>query len=116
MGGGYIAAEFSHIAALAGAKVTVLQHGDRMLKNFDADLVGWLMEKFHALGIDVQTSISVTGIEKAGTGYRCGLRRRTECRAESMRIWSSMRRTGRRILTDCDWKRLGSTSGTAASS
>lgn len=36
VGGGYIAAEFSHIAALAGAKVTVLQRADRMLKNFDA--------------------------------------------------------------------------------
>lgn len=70
VGGGYIAAEFSHIAALAGAKVTVLQHADRMLKNFDAELVGWLMEKFHALGIDVQTRTSVTGIEKTGSGYR----------------------------------------------
>ena len=34
-GGGYIAAEFSHIAALAGAKVTVLQQRDRMLPQFD---------------------------------------------------------------------------------
>ena len=70
VGGGYIAAEFSHIAALAGAEVTVLQHGDRMLKNFDADLVGWLMEKFEALDIDVQTKTSVTSIEKTGRAYR----------------------------------------------
>ncbi len=70
VGGGYIAAEFSHIAALAGAKVTVLQHGDRMLKNFDADLAGWLMEKFQALGIDVKTGTTVTGIEKTGSGCR----------------------------------------------
>jgi len=33
VGGGFIAAEFSHIAARAGAKVTILQHADRMLKN-----------------------------------------------------------------------------------
>ena len=70
VGGGYIAAEFSHIAALAGAKVTVLQHGDRMLKNFDTELVGWLMERFQALGIDVQTRTSVKGIEKRDSGYR----------------------------------------------
>jgi glutathione reductase (NADPH) len=69
VGGGYIAAEFSHIAALAGAQVTVLQHGDRMLKNFDAELVGWLMEKFEALGIDVQKGTSVQGIEKTDSGY-----------------------------------------------
>lgn len=31
VGGGYIAAEFSHIAARAGAKVTILQRGDRTL-------------------------------------------------------------------------------------
>ncbi len=55
VGGGYIAAEFSHIAARAGAKVTVLQRADRMLTQFDPELVGWLMEKFaeivvHAAG------------------------------------------------------------------
>ena len=70
VGGGYIAAEFLHIAALANAKVTVLQHGDRMLKNFDADLVGWLMEKFEALGIDVRTGTSVQRIEKTDGGFR----------------------------------------------
>ena len=39
VGGGYIAAEFSHLAARADAQVTVLQHGERMLKPFDPDLV-----------------------------------------------------------------------------
>ena len=39
VGGGYIAAEFSHIAARAGAKVTVLQRAERMLTQFDPDLV-----------------------------------------------------------------------------
>ena len=70
VGGGYVAAEFSHIAALSGAKVTVLQHGDRMLKNFDTDLVGWLMEKFEALGIDVRVGTSVERIEKTDGGFR----------------------------------------------
>ncbi len=54
-GGDYIAAEFSHIAARAGARVTILQRGQRMLPAFDPDLVGWLMEKFRELGIDVRT-------------------------------------------------------------
>lgn len=31
VGGGYIAAEFSHIAARAGARVTIFQHADRPL-------------------------------------------------------------------------------------
>ncbi len=68
VGGGYIAAEFSHIAARAGAKVTVLQRADRMLTGFDPDLVGWLMEKFHEVGIDVRLNTRVTAIEKTDGG------------------------------------------------
>jgi glutathione reductase (NADPH) len=66
VGGGFIAAEFSHIAARAGAQVTVLQRADHMLTAFDADLVGWLMEKFHELGIDVRLKTRVTAVEKSG--------------------------------------------------
>ncbi len=68
VGGGFIAAEFSHIAARAGAQVTVLQRGDRMLTAFDQDLVGWLLEKFHEIGIDVRLKTHVTAIEKSGGG------------------------------------------------
>jgi glutathione reductase (NADPH) len=64
VGGGYIAAEFSHIAARAGAKVTVLQRADRMLPRFDPDLVGWLMEKFREIGVEVRLKTRVKAIEK----------------------------------------------------
>lgn len=70
VGGGYIAAEFSHIAARAGAKVTIVQQGERMLKGFDPDLVGWLMVSFEALGIDVRLRSQVEAIERTGAGYR----------------------------------------------
>ncbi|WP_428982955.1 dihydrolipoyl dehydrogenase family protein [Pseudohoeflea coraliihabitans] len=70
VGGGYIAAEFSNIAARAGAQVTVLQRGERMLTHFEPELVGWLMESFEAAGIEVRTGTEVTAIQKAGTGYR----------------------------------------------
>src|SRR6266853_1692207 len=63
VGGGYIASEFSHIAARAGAKVTVLQRGERMLPNFDAELVGWLMEKFREIGVVVRVQNTVNAIE-----------------------------------------------------
>jgi len=68
LGGGFIAAEFAHIAAQAGAQVTVLEQMDRMLTPFDPDLVGWLMEKFHEIGIDVWLKTRVTAIEKNGSG------------------------------------------------
>jgi glutathione reductase (NADPH) len=70
VGGGYIAAECAHIAAQSGAKVTVLQHGSRMLKAFDTDLVGWLMTKFQTLGIDVQTGTAAERVEKVADGFR----------------------------------------------
>lgn len=70
VGGGYVAAEFSHIAARAGAKVTVLQRAERMLTRFDPELVGWLMEKFPEIGIEVQTGTAVEAIERAGSGFR----------------------------------------------
>lgn len=69
VGGGYIAAEFSHIAARAGSQVVILQQGDRMLKAFDADLVGWLLERFAALGIEVNLGAKVASIDKTPTGY-----------------------------------------------
>jgi glutathione reductase (NADPH) len=68
VGGGYIAAEFSHIAARAGAKVTVLQRADRMLMQFDPELVGWLMDKFAEIGIEVRTSTAVEAIERESSG------------------------------------------------
>jgi len=70
VGGGYIAAEFSHIAARAGARVTILQRGERMLGHFEPELVGWLMKKFEAIGIDVRTGTAVDAIEKTADNYR----------------------------------------------
>jgi glutathione reductase (NADPH) len=69
VGGGYIAAEFSHIAAHAGAKVTVLQRRDRMLQHFDPDLVSWLMEGFQRAGIEVRTEHVVDAVEKTASGF-----------------------------------------------
>jgi len=69
VGGGYIAAEFSHLAARAGVHVTVLQRAERMLPAFDPDLVGWLMEKFGELGIDVRTRTTVQRIDKTAGGF-----------------------------------------------
>ncbi|NUO73749.1 MAG: NAD(P)/FAD-dependent oxidoreductase [Frateuria sp.] len=70
VGGGYVAAEFSHIAARAGAQVMILQHGERMLKEFDPDLVGWLMDAFRELAIDVRLRSKVEAVEQVGSAWR----------------------------------------------
>lgn len=69
VGGGYIAAEFSHIAARAGAEVTVIQRGPRMLTHFEPELVDWLMEVFNRIGVRVITDTSVGAIERNASGF-----------------------------------------------
>lgn len=70
VGGGYIAAEFAHIAARAGAKVTILQQGERILPQFDGDLVRLLQSKSSALGIEIRIGAKVEAIEKGAHGLR----------------------------------------------
>jgi glutathione reductase (NADPH) len=45
IGGGYISFEFAHVAARAGAKVTILHRGERPLEGFDPDLVNQLVAR-----------------------------------------------------------------------
>ncbi|MBL4858492.1 MAG: NAD(P)/FAD-dependent oxidoreductase [Erythrobacter sp.] len=66
VGGGYIAAEFAHLAARAGAKVTIVQRG-RLLKAFDPDTVEWLMRSFDDLGIEI-VDAEVSGVTDNGAG------------------------------------------------
>lgn len=64
VGGGYIAFEFAHIAACAGASVQVLHRGHRPLAAFDPDLVAQLVQATRELGIQVQVNTAVTAIER----------------------------------------------------
>ena len=67
-GGGYISFELAHIAARAGAKVTVVEALPRVLRGFDDDLVRLLVKESAALGIDVITDAPVRSIEKHHDG------------------------------------------------
>ncbi|MGH3213535.1 MAG: dihydrolipoyl dehydrogenase family protein [Trebonia sp.] len=63
VGGGYIAFEFGHIAARAGAAVTIAHRGARPLEHFDADLVARLVERSRDVGINVRTGAKVVAID-----------------------------------------------------
>jgi glutathione reductase (NADPH) len=65
IGGGYIAFEFAHVAAIAGSQVTILHRGSRPLALFDPDLVDQLVERTRELGIDVHLGTEAIGIEKS---------------------------------------------------
>ncbi|HET7570848.1 MAG TPA: NAD(P)/FAD-dependent oxidoreductase [Gammaproteobacteria bacterium] len=68
-GGGYITFEFAHIAARAGADVTVLEMSERPLGPFDADLVAQLVERSRSVGIDIHTNARVERIAKSGDSF-----------------------------------------------
>lgn len=42
----------------------MIEQLDRLLMPFDPDLVGWLTDKFHEIGIDVRLNTRVTAIER----------------------------------------------------
>ncbi|MCA1604938.1 MAG: FAD-dependent oxidoreductase, partial [Acidobacteria bacterium] len=69
VGGGYISFEFAHVAARAGAEVTILHRGTRPLEGFDADLVAQLVQATRELGVDVRMNTAVEGIEKDGDHF-----------------------------------------------
>jgi len=68
VGGGYISFEFAHIAARAGAKVTILHRGKQPLGHFDPDLVNQLVQRSRAIGIDIRLQTAVNRIDKLSDG------------------------------------------------
>jgi glutathione reductase (NADPH) len=80
VGGGYIAFEFAHVAARAGAEVHVLHRGARPLEGFDADLVGQLVDATRDLGVVVQLRTTVTAIERRGDEFIVQVRAGDEVR------------------------------------
>lgn len=69
VGGGYIGFEFAHIAARAGAQVTVLNRGVHPLAGFDPDLVALLLERTRALGVDLRLDHEVKAVRKRGDAF-----------------------------------------------
>jgi glutathione reductase (NADPH) len=65
IGGGYISFEFAHVAARAGAEVTILHRGKQPLEGFDPDLVNQLVAKTKRLGARVEIGAEVAAVEKS---------------------------------------------------
>ena len=66
VGGGYIAFEFAHVAARAGASVTIVHRGARPLEAFDPDLVEMLVRRTREIGIRVELGTEVRGLQTSG--------------------------------------------------
>jgi glutathione reductase (NADPH) len=70
IGGGYIAFEFAHLAARAGARPVILQRGPRVLGGFEPSLVDALAEVSRSIGIDIRVNVDVQKIERREGGLR----------------------------------------------
>jgi glutathione reductase (NADPH) len=70
VGGGYISFEFAHIAARAGADVTILHRLEQPLTNFDSDMVNVLLEKSEDIGISVHLNAEVQSVEQTNDGFQ----------------------------------------------
>ena len=68
VGGGYISFEFAHVAARAGAEVTIVHRGARPLEAFDPDMVDLLVKRTRELGIRVELDTEVRGVDAAAGG------------------------------------------------
>jgi glutathione reductase (NADPH) len=86
LGGGFISFESAHFAVRLGpvdTRCTILEAGPRPLGPFDEEMVALLIEASAAEGIDIQSRVAITGIEKhegvfivrteAGSRFECDL-------------------------------------------
>lgn len=68
VGGGYISFEFAHVAARAGAHVTILEMAEQPLAQFEPELVERLVDRTRSVGIDVRTNTQVESIQQQSDG------------------------------------------------
>jgi glutathione reductase (NADPH) len=65
IGGGYIAFEFAHLAAQAGAAPIILQRGPRVLVGFEPSLVDAVAAVSTKIGIDVRVNVEVRSVQSS---------------------------------------------------
>ena len=67
-GGGYIANEFAGIFKELGVEVTLVTHGDRILRSYDEEIVDRLVDISRHKGIDIRFNTSFESIRKCDDG------------------------------------------------
>lgn len=73
LGGSYIGLEFGQMFARFGAKVTILEVGDRIIGREDPDISQEMASMLRREGLDVREGVSVDRVEATATGARIHL-------------------------------------------
>ena len=68
IGGSVMGVEFAEIYHALGAKVTIIEEGQRLLPDMDADMGRHLAADFRKKGIQIVTKVSVSQIRRTGEG------------------------------------------------
>ena len=76
VGAGVIALEFAHVLARAGVEVTLLEVAPRVLPALDEDATAVLADWTRELGVTIETSVTIDGIDVRGDGH--GVRYRVD--------------------------------------
>jgi len=69
IGGGYIGVEFAHFFSAMGSEVTILQHGDRLIKNSEPE-ISHLLKTQMEKRMKVLTNIEIIEIKKENKNIR----------------------------------------------
>ena len=78
IGGGYISMEFAHVAAVAGAQITIVHRGTRPLEGFDPDLVAMVVAGLGEKGVNLQLNARAEAVETRGDSLRLTTSRGTD--------------------------------------
>jgi dihydrolipoamide dehydrogenase len=73
LGGGPVGAELAQFFARMGSRVTIVEHGERLLGRVHAEAGELIGEVFSAESIDVRLATDAQRVEAAGAGVRVGL-------------------------------------------
>lgn len=69
IGAGYISMEFATIANAAGSKVTVITHGDKVLRKFYQPYVNQIVADLKSRGVNFINNAKVTSFEEDGNNF-----------------------------------------------
>jgi dihydrolipoamide dehydrogenase len=63
IGAGYIAVEMANLFSKLGSRVTIVHHGDRLLKRMEPEITELLLKKMREMGIEVLFGSEITGLD-----------------------------------------------------
>lgn len=91
IGGGYIGVEFAHFFSAMGSEVTILQRGDRLIKNSEPEISDLLKNEMQKR-VNIFTNVEILEIKKEKDmmmiSYKQGIKKNLSIKAEKLFIAS----------------------------